>query len=723
MNELPNKNRKFQIALRILFGVLGPIIIFYLFEWFLRNPFDAKWGMKAEIQVINLVFFYLLELLLLFLLGSLRRALLAEGIFFLLLGLVEYYVQRFRGVTILPWDLFSISTAASVANNYSYKLDGKAILILVLFALFFLSLIFCRFRLAKWTSGGKAVLIRLSGILLVLAFFFGLYVPFCQSAETVRRFRIYDKLFTPTTMTWRDGTVYAFIYEMQFLSVEKPVGYNAAEIQKELEEKYNAGLHVRADANKVEGEEGKSPKSRAAHTGKTRLPNIIVVMCEAFSDPKVLGDFQTNEDYIPFVHRVLGGYENTISGYMNCSIIGGNTPNTEFEFLTGNTLAFLPEGCIPFQQYVNSEIDSMPSLLSSLGYDTLAMHPYRAAGWDRNRVYPLLGFEEMHFLDYFEKRHPKYVRDYVSDESLFDTIKDKYTGRYNGKPLFSFNVTMQNHSEYSGDLGNFHPDITIEGIEPDTLLSRYLSLQKLTDRALEDFVDYFDKQKDPTLIVFFGDHQPTDYVVEPVWTLNGKLGADLNYEDICRRYQVPFFIHANYDIEEMTQVETSANYLGNMVLEAAGIELSGYRGFLREFSESYPVLSAIRVAGPDKGSNKAAEEVSGNAILNKATDEASGNAIDNSGDSAALESANTATQRADETATVSAGQTAGGPKETAGEVSGNAILSEAAEVSANLTARGPKETAGEVSANAIGNSGDSAAPESANTATQRADET
>lgn len=86
-------------------------------------------------------------------------------------------------------------------------------------------------------------------------------------------------------------------------------------------------------------------------------------MDEAFSDLSVLGDFDTNTDYMPFVHSLEKGNENTITGYLNTSVCGGNTADTEFEFLTGNTMAFLPVGSIPYQQYIKSKTPSLASYL------------------------------------------------------------------------------------------------------------------------------------------------------------------------------------------------------------------------------------------------------------------------------------------------------------------------------------------------------------------------
>ena len=93
---------------------------------------------------------------------------------------------------------------------------------------------------------------------------------------------------------------------------------------------------------------------------------------------------------------------------------------------------------------------------------------------------------------------------------------------------------------------------------------------------MEKLIDYFETQDEPTVIVFFGDHQPTDAVVEPIWNLEGKSSSDLTEEENQLRYKVPYVIWANYDIDEAVNQESSANYLGAQMMEAAGIPLSDY---------------------------------------------------------------------------------------------------------------------------------------------------
>ncbi len=567
-----SKNLIYAVKNAIFFiGI--PFLIFYIMECFLRNPWDEKWGIKLPLLIINAIFFELVAVFLFAVTGSLRKALYTEGILFFILGIAEYYIQRFRGKPFLPWDIYSLSTAASVANNYDYTLDARGIKVCIAFIVLFIVIFFANLKLPKWKNEKKIIISRIFLIILPILLIFP-YAAFCQSASTIKKYRVYDKLFTPTTMTWRDGTVFAFVYELQFMTVNKPAGYDQS---KEAETLTKIAENTSVSTND--------------------LPNIIVIMDEAFADPKVLGDFTTNQDYMPFIHSLQNNAENTITGYMNASIVGGNTPNTEFEFLTGDSLAFLPEGCIPYQQFVKSKIDSMPTYLKSLGYDTLAMHPYKSTGWDRDRVYPLIGFDDMHFVDYFEERNPQYVRNYISDECLFEQIETEYENhkKNSDAPFFSFNVTMQNHSEYSGELVNFEPDISIDGVSEDASITRYLSLEHITDTAFENMVNYFKNVDDKTIIVFFGDHQAADHVVEPIWNLNGKKGSDLSYEDMTKRYKVPFVIWANYDIDEASGVETSANYLGNLTLKTAGIPLDPYRAYIDEFSKKYPVLTSIHV--------------------------------------------------------------------------------------------------------------------------------
>ena len=569
MKKVIQKSRESRLSLIMLF--IAPAVTFYLLEWYTHNPFET---MKATPQVLNLIMFELLALLLFAVFGKLHVALMTETLFFGIYGLANYFVLNFRSVPIQPWDLLSIGTAASVAGNYDYTLDRQALLVVLGFILLLILEYFCRFTLKK---GTWKLRLPMAATLVVMLGAFGLMFHSDEIVE--QKLRLYNKLFTPTTISYKNGTALAFVMELRYMSVDKPAGYDADAAAQEL-----AALE----------EESMSEPAMAAASDGEELPNIIVIMDEAFSDPAILGDFTVNQDYMPFVHSLLEGAENTVSGWLNVSVLGGNTANTEFEYLTGNTMAFLPQGSIPYQQYINESAPSLASHLASLGYQTVAMHPYNASGWDRDTVYPAMGFSEMYFLPDFENPHK--VRNYVSDQSDFEKIIEIYENK-GDSPLFLFNVTMQNHSSYTESFDNFDPQIEVEG--GSQTLNNYLSLLSLSDEALSELIAYFEGQEEDTVIVFFGDHQTTNSVIEPILKQNGKSSSTLTEEEQADRYKVPFFIWANFDIEEETGVETSANYLGAKTLEAAGVPMDGYFTYLSGLSETVPVISANQVTLAD----------------------------------------------------------------------------------------------------------------------------
>ena len=121
-------------------------------------------------------------------------------------------------------------------------------------------------------------------------------------------------------------------------------------------------------------------------------------------------------------------------------------------------------------------------------------------------------------------------------------------------------------------------------------------------------IDYFSGADEKTVIVFFGDHQPSDTVAAPILAMNGMQWNALDEEQQKLRYQVPYVIWANYDIDEEQNADTSANYLGAEVLKRAGVPTDAYQNFLLTLKESYPVISAVRTVEADGSETPAKEE-------------------------------------------------------------------------------------------------------------------
>ena len=560
---------------RYLIGfAIVPIISFYLMEAFEHN---ALAEVRQEAQWFNILIFELIAWTLYLLIGRMTTALRIELALALAFGLTNHYVMAFRSTPFVPWDLLSVRTAASVAQNYDFTPTPRMIVVTVLFVLLMVAV-----RVLRKVPRIKLPIRLGSAVLCGLALC--LFVNTLQQETFQNKHYLYPFLFTPAYMTKVNGMAVTFAMDLAYVAVDKPEGYSAEEAQKTLEQ-YGNTDNVFAD----DEENTNDAKNRGEDANNKDLPNIIVIMDEAFSDLSVVGDLDTNEDYMPFMHKMQQGADHTITGYAQVSVCGGNTANSEFEFLTGNTMSFLPSGSIPYQQYITKDTPSLASYLASLGYETYAQHPYYASGWNREKVYPLLGFEHLNFIDDYANK--TYVRKYVSDDADMQHIIDTYENKEDGKPAFIFNVTMQNHGGYTDAFSDLSEDVHATNYNSE-VLDRYLSLIRLTDQSLEKLVDYFSNVDEKTVIVFFGDHQPSDTVAAQVQDSMLLPGESVPDEQLRKRYLVPYLVWANYDIDGATQQNTSLNYLSAEVLKAAGVPTDAYQNFLLDLQKSYPVMSA-----------------------------------------------------------------------------------------------------------------------------------
>ena len=546
----------------IIFSVI-PIIAFYLMESYEHNPFEE---VRSKAQCFNVILFEFIAWIMYLILGNAKWALRIVLAVSMIFGLVNHYVMLFRTTPFVPWDIFSINTAASVVSNYDFTPSTRVVVVSILFVVL---IVLMHFINHKMKMSFYLRMIPFAVVTICLCVF----VNMLQDDDFQTENYLYPFLFTPGYMTQVNGMAVTFAMDLEYLAIDKPSGYNADEAKEELAEY--------ADAETVTSQ---------------KLPNIIVIMDEAFADLKVLDEFYTNVDYMPFVHSMQNGKENTVSGYLNVSVCGGNTANTEFEFLTGNTMAFLPTGSIPYQQYIKQDIPSLASYLSGLGYQTYAQHPYLASGWNRDKVYEWMGFDNMTFIDGYSSR--KLIRNYISDESSFEQIKRTFEEKEDGKPAFIFNVTMQNHGGYSDTYSDFVNSVrTID--HKSNELDQYLTLLSISDSEVEKLIAYFSNVDEDTVVVFFGDHQPNDFVTSPIARTT---------ENDYNRYQVPYFIWANYDIDEAVNVNTSANYLAANVLKAAGVPTDEYQNFLLQLEKEFPIISAVRTKSTEDADEQLLEK-------------------------------------------------------------------------------------------------------------------
>lgn len=260
-------------------------------------------------------------------------------------------------------------------------------------------------------------------------------------------------------------------------------------------------------------------------------------------------------------------------------------------------MAFLPNGSVPYQQYIDESTGSLARILKQQGYAATAVHPFTGSGWNRPSVYEAFGFDE--FLSDEDFADPMNLRQYISDKSSYDKLIELYEAKPDGQPIFLFNVTMQNHGGYVPKTDNFDAQIKITYPAGDfSEAEEYLSLAHESDQQLKELVDYFSKVNEPTVIVFFGDHLPK--LKNSFYdTLLGKDLTTLSPEEMIKLYRTPFVVWANYDIPEQEIEAMSLNYLSSLVLQTAGLPMPDYNYFLNELFASFPVICPLTVMSAD----------------------------------------------------------------------------------------------------------------------------
>ena len=313
-------------------------------------------------------------------------------------------------------------------------------------------------------------------------------------------------------------------------------------------------------------------------------PHIILIMNESYADLRDLGNVEISEENMEFFYSLQ---EDTIRGTVNTSVLGGGTANSEFEVFTGCSMGLFSRAFYPYQQGIKKPVDNMVSELKEQGYTTYSMHPETATNWNRDRVYQYLGFDNSYWIEDFEGADV--IHKGVSDLETYKKVQQLYENRKEGEKMFVFDLTIQNHGGYGEDDGyNSVKSVNVASAEADN----YLSLIKESDKALEELITYFEKEDEKVIICMFGDHQPSFSDSAFYEGVFAQTEGITDSERKLNKYITPFIIWANYDIPEEEGLNISLNYLGVLLQEAAGVEMSPYFKYLQNQMQTYPVMTS-----------------------------------------------------------------------------------------------------------------------------------
>ena len=556
VKEFVRRHFSRQETFLALLMLLTPITAFYLMQFAYCG--NLPWDYSLSVLLANYLCIGVVHFTLCALTNYIVLCSVITHVLCFVWGIANYYVSLFRGTPILPWDFTALGTAAAVADSYRFSLNLQMVVCLLLLAgmIFLLrkQLLRGRFRPSQ-----KRLRLRAGYLCAIAACAYPVLHP--AALET---FGIQTDVWDQSGSYSQDGALAVFLRNTQFMSVEEPQDPSAENIE-------------RIAAGVAEKEPAVSTDTR---------PNIVAIMNESWADFEDFGNLSLSESVTDYIDSL----DNLIFGHTYTSVFGAGTSASEFEFLTGNSMAFLPSGSIPYQQYILEPSASLASLLKENGYRTLAFHPGERTSWQRNQAYPLLGFDEFKCVEDMDVPVTE-EHGYVSDQSSFSQIIYEFEHKDPEERLFLFNVTIQNHGSYTVEDYPAEVQLTDEsGKYP--MAEQYLTLANKTDEAFRLLVDYFGQQEEPTIILMFGDHQPS-VEQEFLDKAYGVTQDQMTMEQYMGKYKTPFLIWANYDLPDDEIPTTSLNFLGQYLLSYAGIENSLYENYLQNFQEVLPAMTFV----------------------------------------------------------------------------------------------------------------------------------
>lgn len=538
-------------------------------------------GLEEGFFLLNALIYLFAHLVLYLVVRNTRIACLLVLLVVVGFSIANHYVIAFTGIPITFGDLMSVGVGMAVAGGYTYTLDPAVVACLI--AAFVYAALLIAIPRSKIQVSFRSNQMALA-LVAVAAVGMGAYLYGDEDAWS----RIDTHEWNPAYPYLHYGFAASLASDVASASTVEADGYDSDALWQTDE---SSGV---TQVNVGHGYVTEADGAPAYREATEESPNIVVVMNESFSDlTSYLEGYETSTDPMPFV-RSLMQQENVISG--TCAVssdMGTGTANSEFEFLTGNSMAYF-KGNTPYVQFIDTETPSLASELAGRGYRTQAMHAYERAGYNRVKVYDRFGFQQYKGIEDFDV-DIDVARGYPTDETNYRQLIKDFEENRGGTPQFLFNITMQNHGGYYAS--DYEWPVRVHEVAPvesyDDSVIAYESSVRMADDALRQLISYLKTVDEPTVLLFFGDHEPRlSNEFYSSWFTDEN---SLDLETTAQLHKTPFFIWGNYDLNTDAAAKgstVSLNYLSTVLFQAAGIKLSPYQEYLADLRMEHPVITA-----------------------------------------------------------------------------------------------------------------------------------
>ena len=521
-----------------------------LFSFYLEQP---------VLILLNILPYVILSLLVWFICNRLWIAYLVSGALCLVYSFCNYWKLIGRDDPLIAEDLSLIGEALKMTEEGYSEFTPQ--MLLAIFIVIFTSLALAVFVRGRMPHIALRVALPCVLALICIPLYTGVYT----SQKVYISFPDWEKLnpwFATTNYVSRGG-IYPFINSIETAFTDVPADYDKGETVAELENYADDSIP------------------------EEKQPNIMFVMFEAFSDLSKYTDLITEEDPYEAFHRLQS---ESYSGELVTNIFAGGTVDTERCVITGFS------DLTPFRK--NSW--SYARYFADMGYTVNGSHAGYKAFYNRVNVNKNLGFQNYNFIE-------NYFGDIVSGIPMDDVFLPEICRLFKediatGKKVLSFNVTYQNHGPYHNGL---YPDSKIYVPKGDlsetdhAIINNYLNGIEKTGEYMLDAVDKFRNDKEPVVLVFFGDHKPW---LGEAGTTYSALGIDIfgnNEQSFYNHYNTEYFIWANDAAKRLLGNDfvgdgpsISPCYLMNVLFNSCGFEGPSYLKLSNEVMEKMPVVSS-----------------------------------------------------------------------------------------------------------------------------------
>jgi phosphoglycerol transferase MdoB-like AlkP superfamily enzyme len=473
----------------------------------------------------------------------------------------QYFKIKILGEPVYPWDLNQLKNMGEMMKIVRNFISPALLIAVGVLGLFILCATY-------WLPRNKMALpLRMAFMVpAVVAILACTHLQTPVMAKSLEKMGVTDYHWNQEQNYMENGFMLGFLSNIGAKIENQPADYSQAALQQ-IVQTYSAGSSTSANASDAE------------------KPNIVYVMDESLFDPTRLTNLSFSEDPMSNMHQ----YQNTYAtGWSLSPVFGGGTSNVEFEALTGMNMSFINEGAVPYQQVLakKNSFPSLVSLLKARGYETTAVHPFDKTFYNRNRVYPVLGFDQFISQDNIKYTDKLSSNGYISDMSAVKQVVDVLNS--SDQPHFVHLVTMQNHLPILPGM-NGPNTIKVNGLQGSgqTEMESYAQSVKETDKAVKYLVDSIQQMKRPTIVVVFGDHLPS--LDSQTYAPYLSTLTPAQQEEF--RHQTPLVVAANFTLKDKQLGTLAPSFFGPLVFELTDQPLPPYYQLLEKIKNELPGVS------------------------------------------------------------------------------------------------------------------------------------